>query len=181
MAWKPAAPGDTVMCKNSEVIPRLPERVGCPYFLFKFPKYPITNRHIWATILVFWRADWILHTALQIKVIILQHSTRDYRQMSTEGMRRKGVQTASLRSDQVTEEGGEQYEHQGIWNPGQVLQGDVPPQLPMNPFIGWRTEGGNEKAIRVEDTGEEETQKNDGSRRRMRNGLMEEIKMENRR
>lgn len=61
--------------------------------------------------------------------------------MSTEqqqemGFKRKEVQTDSLRSNQVTEEGGEQDEHQGIRNPGQILQGDVPPQLPMNPFIG---------------------------------------------
>lgn len=52
------------------------------------------------------------------------------------GIRGSGVQTTGLGSNQVTEQGGEQYEDQGIGNPGQVLQGDVPPQLRMNPFIG---------------------------------------------
>lgn len=51
-------------------------------------------------------------------------------------MRKTGVQTNSLRGNQVTEEGGEEDKHQGIGYPGQVLQGDVPPQLPVNPLIG---------------------------------------------
>lgn len=51
------------------------------------------------------------------------------------GVRKRAVQTDSLRRNQVTEEGGEEDKNQGIGNPGQVLQGDVPPQLPINPFI----------------------------------------------
>lgn len=48
------------------------------------------------------------------------------------------MQTDGLWGDQVTEEGGEQDEHQGIGDPGQVLQGDVPLQLPVDPLVGWR-------------------------------------------
>lgn len=46
------------------------------------------------------------------------------------------LHTNGLRSDQVTEEGGKQDEHHGIENPDQVLQWDVPPQLPIKPLIG---------------------------------------------
>lgn len=51
-------------------------------------------------------------------------------------MRKEWVQTDSLRRNQVTEEGGEEDKHQGVGNPGQVLQGDVPPQFPIYPLIG---------------------------------------------
>lgn len=70
-------------------------------------------------------------------------------------VKQEQVQTDSLRGNQVTEDGGEKDEHQGIWNPGQVLQGDVAPQLPMNPFIGWE----------MEETVEKQKQKNNGFKR----------------
>lgn len=80
----------------------------------------------------------------------VHHWILDYTKlmMSTENIDMKrtgGEQTDSLRRNQVTEEGGEQDEHQGVWNPGQELQRDVPPQLPVNPFIGWRRDGGRWK------------------------------------
>lgn len=49
------------------------------------------------------------------------------------------AQTDSLRRDQVAEEGGEEDEDEGVGDPGDVLQGHVPPQLPVNPLIGWST------------------------------------------
>lgn len=60
---------------------------------------------------------------------------------------RWAVPTACLGSNQVTEQGGEQYEDEGIWNPGQVLQGNVSPQLRVDPLVGWDGSGRQEKDV----------------------------------
>lgn len=55
----------------------------------------------------------------------------------------EGLQTDSLRSNKLTEEWGEQDEQEGIRDPGQILQRDVPFQLAIDPLISWRMEEKN--------------------------------------
>lgn len=123
--------------------------------------------------------DWILcfliHTALHINYPVpscWRLTTDKHREACGPREEEEEVQTDSLRSNQVTEEGREEYEHQGIWNPGQVLQGDVPPQLLVNPLIGWwtgyeRTRRGHErwcdegKQYRKQDKNETDIQEKD--------------------
>ena len=47
------------------------------------------------------------------------------------------VPTYGLRGDYVAEEGGEHDEDHRVDDPGQVLDQDIPPQLPVHPLIRW--------------------------------------------